>query len=240
MKIEVLSLILVSLFVGLQGCIFDNAFDCEHGRGDVVEENFALDDLEGIHLSIDANVHLTQGDEGHVTIIAQANIIDELDFKVRSRDLRIGNDRCIRNHEPIEIYITTPTLRELTVSGSGYVIGEGTWIVQDLALRVSGSGDIDLDLEADDVEANISGSGSVTLYGEIDELEANISGSGDLKAYGAVSNTADIKISGSGTAEVTVIDLLIARISGSGKVYYRGEPAVESKISGSGKVVNDN
>ncbi len=58
---KVISIWLVCLMVGMQGCVFDNAFDCEHGRGEVVEENFALDDLDGIHLGIDANVHLTAG-----------------------------------------------------------------------------------------------------------------------------------------------------------------------------------
>ena len=189
---------------------------------------------------MDATLFLTQGDEHSVTISAQPNIIDEIDFRVRNRELVINNDRCLRNYEPVEIYMTVPEIRELSISGSGSIISQNQIFISDLELNLSGSGYMDLDINGDDVFARISGSGDMKLQGFIDDLDYTVSGSGNLHAFDLEAQTADIRISGSGNVEVTVNEHLDVRISGSGDVYYRGAPAIESRISGSGKVIDDN
>lgn len=227
-------------FLVLQSCVLDNVFDCEHGRGDIIEESFDLDDVNSISLRMDATIFLTQGDDPGVIISAQANIIDEIDFRVRNRELIIDNHRCLRNYDPIEIYITTSDIRELNVSGSGSILSENQLVVNDLQLNISGSGKMDLNILADDVSGRISGSGDMDLQGTMDDLNFTISGSGNLNAFDLEAQTANLTISGSGNAEVTVLEHLEVRISGSGDVYYRGNPTIDSRISGSGKIVDDN
>jgi hypothetical protein len=78
------------------------------------------------------------------------------------------------------------------------------------------------------------------LEGTGDELDFNLSGSGELKAFGMQMNEADVVISGSGDAEVRVVNRLSARISGSGNVLFRGNPVVNSTITGSGRVIDAN
>jgi hypothetical protein len=224
----------------LQACVLDDVFDCEHGRGDIVEESFDLDDVNSITLRMDATVFLTQGDDLGVVISGQANIIDEIDFRVRNRELVIDNDRCLRNYDPIEIYITTPEIRELNISGSGSILSENQLVVNDLQLNISGSGKMDLNILADDVFGRISGSGDMVLQGTMDDLNYTISGSGNLKAFDLETQTANITISGSGNAEITVVEHLEVRISGSGDVYYRGNPSIDSRLSGSGRIIDDN
>lgn len=232
--------LIIAIALGMQSCVLDDVFDCEHGRGGIIEETFSLGDIHTINLRMDATVYLTQGDERSVTISAQANIIDEIDFRVRNRELVIDNDRCLRNYDPVEIYITTPDIRELKIAGSGSIISENELVVDDLQLSISGSGDMDLDILADDVFARISGSGDMHLQGVIDDLNFSVSGSGNLHAFDLETQTADITISGSGNAEVTVVQSLDVRISGSGDVYFRGDPLIDSRISGSGKIIDDN
>jgi hypothetical protein len=232
------ALILLTCFI--QSCVLDNVFDCVHGRGDIIEETFGIDDINSIDLRMDAQVFLTQGDQRQVVISGQANIIDEIDFRVRNRELVIDNHRCIRNFEPVEIFITVPDIRQLSIAGSGKIISENQLNVNDLELSISGSGDMELDMVGDDVNGRISGSGSIDLRGIIDDLNFTVSGSGTLRAFDLESQTANLTISGSGDIEVTVIEVLDVRISGSGSVYYRGNPRVDSRISGSGKVVDDN
>ncbi|MCB0668729.1 MAG: DUF2807 domain-containing protein [Saprospiraceae bacterium] len=233
-------LFIIFVAINFQSCVLDDVFDCEHGRGDVIEETFDIDDVTSIALRMDATLFLTQGDEHSVTISAQPNIIDEIDFRVRNRELVINNDRCLRNYEPVEIYMTVPEIRELSISGSGSIISQNQIFISDLELNLSGSGYMDLDINGDDVFARISGSGDMKLQGFIDDLDYTVSGSGNLHAFDLEAQTADIRISGSGNVEVTVNEHLDVRISGSGDVYYRGAPAIESRISGSGKVIDDN
>ena len=50
---------------------------------------------------------------------------------------------------------------------------------------------------------------------------------------------ADVEVSGSSRAKVSVSNDLKAEASGSSIIYYRGEPAVEMNTSGSSSVVKD-
>ena len=98
----------------------------------------------------------------------------------------------------------------------------------------------DLALEADDIEVDISGSGKVVLEGIADEIDLNITGSGDLRAFNITAREGNIKISGSGDAEVRIEDRLDVRITGSGDVYYKGQPLLDVSITGSGEVIDAN
>lgn len=218
------------------GCIDDNGI-CEKGRGDNVTEAIETSDFSGVSLRMDAQVYIEQGTKTEVLVNAQLNIIDELDIAVRNDVLVIDTDRCLTSHSKIEIYITMEDIREVNISGSGDVIGDSKFIVSDLDLRISGSGDMDLEVEANRISADVSGSGDMYLVGLTGELSYRVSGSGDLHSFGLISDRADILINGSGDAEVHVLDFLDVRISGSGDVFYKGDPMVESKVSGSGDVI---
>ncbi len=240
MKTILKCLSMASLVALVPGCVIDNTFDCKHGRGEVTTETFVLDDFSEVRLRMDATVYVTQGDSREVTLIAQSNIADEIEFKIRGDELIIDNDRCLRNFAEIEIFLTMDRIRALSLSGSGAIISENVLEVNDLDLNVSGSGTLDLAIEADDVHADLSGSGDIRLEGVANDLRYRVSGSGDLHAFGLITQTADITISGSGDAEVFVEEFLDVRISGSGDVYYKGDPRIESKTSGSGRVHDAN
>ena len=231
-------LILVALI--MNSCIIDEVFDCEHGRGDVEEEEFFVNEFTDVRLGVDADVFITQGDDHHVRVLAQGNILDELDFRVRNRTLSIGRDRCLKDYRNIEVYLTMINIEHLDISGSGSIRGENIFQVRDLGLEISGSGNIDVALEGDDIEARVSGSGDLVLEGQADVLDYRVSGSGDLESFDLQVRRADINISGSGNAEVYVTDFLDVRISGSGDVFYKGDPDIDSRISGSGRIIDAN
>lgn len=222
------------------GCFIDDAFDCERGNGSDVTESFDVKDFSGVRLTMVANVYITQGEAQDVVITAQPNIIDELRLRVRNDVLIIDTDQCIRDYYEVDIFITMPVIEELSLTGSGKIIGENTFLVNDIELNISGSGDMDLDLEAEDVRGAISGSGEVTIEGEARSLDYRISGSGNLRAFDLIVNRADLVISGSGDMEVFVEENLDVRISGSGDVMYKGNPNIDASVSGSGNVVNAN
>lgn len=233
-------LVLLWVILSMSSCLLDNWVDCEHGRGDTISEEFDLRDFSTVKLHIDATVYIRQGDDERASISGQANIIDHVDFKVRSDVLTIRTDRCIRNYEPIEIFLTVSDLKQIRVTGSGAVLGEGDWELDDVDLSVTGSGEIFLLLDADDISARISGSGDIQLEGSSNRLDLMITGSGEYYGYEMMTNKAKVTVSGSGSARVYVEDQLDVRITGSGDVYYRGDPVIQSRITGSGQVIDDN
>lgn len=114
------------------------------------------------------------------------------------------------------------TLRLIKVSGSSDVEFVNHFANQkDLEVRISGSGKIDLDMDARDINANISGSGDLFMKGSADNLDFSVTGSGNINAYELTAQKADVRISGSGGMELSVENRLDAHISGSGSVRER-------------------
>jgi hypothetical protein len=76
----------------------------------------------------------------------------------------------------------------------------------------------------------------MTASGKTDDLHVIISGFGSFDGQDMHSQTADINLSGAGSATMWVDDELDAQISGAGSVDYYGEAAVRKNVSGVGGV----
>lgn len=232
--ITILPILFVSCEDGFMGGIV--------GHGDVVQANLYLDDFDGFVSTIAADIYLRQGEEMEVVMEAQRNIIDNLDLdRVKNGIWEIKYDHSVRQAKPVKIFITMPYLTKAGLSGSGEIIGESPFTgCDELELVISGSGKMNVEAECKNIFVNISGSGDMYLTGSTNNLDCAITGSGGIHAYEMVSQSAEVRVSGSGNGMLRVDDELIVSISGSGSVYYKGYPTIDAHISGSGKVKNDN
>jgi hypothetical protein len=90
--------------------------------------------------------------------------------------------------------------------------------VKDLkALKVSGSGNVNAeDISTDELAVILSGAGNVKIGGETDSQEINISGSGSYQAEDLESKEVKVDVGGSGSTVVNVSDELNAEVSGIG------------------------
>lgn len=238
MKTKLILLALFPLFL-FQSC--QKYILCEKGEGAVVTQTLDMPPLEGLDLCIAADVNLTYGETQSVSVTAQQNVIDNLARDVRSGIWNIRFDQCMRKYNGLTIDITLPILRKIEVSGSGDIRGTNLFEEQDdLELSISGSGNVDLAIDADQIDSRISGSGDVELEGSANLNFFKVSGSGNLSAYGLLAQESEVRISGSGNARVQVENRLDVNISGSGDVYYKGNPAINVNISGSGDLHNTN
>jgi hypothetical protein len=105
----------------------------------------------------------------------------------------------------------------------------------------TGSGKMEIDVDADEIEVDLTGSGEIELYGSADATNFSISGSGEIKADHLTQLECYASISGSGRIYVYVEEYLEVKISGSGDIYYKGYPAIKDPIiSGSGSLRNIN
>jgi len=230
------------------------------GEGPVVSEQVEMTDVEGIILEIPATVYLTQGDVQSIRIEAQQNILDNM-IKSNDNDVfRLSFDKNVSRSEPVRVYMTVASLREVDLRGSGEIIGDSKFSTDGkLFVNISGSGNIDIEADAVDVDLNISGSGEIKiktvcsaidgsisgsgdiiLSGSSKQSDLNISGSGGFSAYNFSTQICDINTAGSGDARLNVSDNLIVHIAGSGNVYYIGHPSISVNIAGSGSVINAN
>lgn len=208
------------------------------GHGDEVTRTRAVGTFDEIEMGGEFDVYLTQGEAKDIVLEGQENVLADIRTTTNNNKLKIDfRSHRVKISDPVRVYITTPDLKGLTFSGANAVHGLTEWHVNDLNLKTSGSGKINLTLRgADEVESSISGSGEIILGGDARVHNLDVSGSGKLKAFDLSTKTTSVKISGSGQADVRASEHLKATISGSGKVRYKGNPLIESSVSGSGKI----
>lgn len=249
----VLLLVLASSFV-FTGCDLDEI--CERGKGTRVTQEIFVPEMTGLNLSVAANVYITQDSVQKIEITAQENIIELLKLDVDSDGVwKIDFEGCVRKISEVDIHISVKDLESLKVTGSGDIVGQNRFDVADLDLKISGSGSIQLDYDADQVttsitgsgtiisdltaasiESKVAGSGDVTMVGTVDELDHRVTGSGDFSGFDLIAQNVYVKISASGDADVHAVQTLEVDISGSGSVTYDGSPQVTTNITGSGNV----
>lgn len=208
------------------------------------KENREVHNFESISLSIHAKVYLTQDNSTSVQIKGDPDDLKEIITEVDNGSLKIKRKKnrgwaWNNSFKKVEIYITTPNIKNLKISGSGNIIAKSSIKTNNVDYAISGSGNIFIDdLQAETLECHISGSGDMNLKGEIkNDLEVNISGSGDIDAAYLKAEDVSVKVSGSGDCKVYATRNLNARVAGSGDIYYRGKPqSIDSKSAGSGSI----
>lgn len=217
----------------------DDGFNCDRAHGSVVTEQRNLPAFNRVTNAIGADIVLRQEPDQEVLITTRESLLNDITTSVINGELIIDYRGCYRDAN-IEIFIATPEVEAVHNVGSGDVVGDNTWYADQMDLRITGSGKIDAEINAQSLYSEITGSGTMELFGAVDHGRLRISGSGDIFAFNLDSNSQEIVISGSGKCEVLAQDLLEVRISGSGDVYYKGYPQISSSISGSGGVFNAN
>lgn len=207
-----------------------------------------VDKFTEISLRVGAKVHLQQGDQQSLEIVAKSSTLEDLITEVKDGKLIIrfpNKDFFWKTFQPgeITINITIPEITGLGVSGSGDIIADDGIKGRDLELAVSGSGNIKIsDLEAVAVKSIISGSGNIVLSGDksAEDLSVAISGSGNFKGMDFSADDVNVRVSGSGNVGVQANKNLNIRLAGSGDVTYKGHPLVDQSVAGSGKVRHAN
>jgi len=217
---------------------FSSCEDTLRGHGDDITSTRSVGNFDKIDMGGEFEVYLKQGPAEDIILEGQENVLADIRTTTNNNELEIEfRSHRVKISEPVRVYITTPNLKALTFSGSNSVRGLTNWNVDDLELKMSGSGSIDLTLiGADEVESSLSGSGEIILGGDANEHNLDISGSGKLKAFDLATKVTTVDISGSGKSDVRAAERLKANISGSGTVRYKGNPGIESSVSGSGKI----
>lgn len=257
MKTNHISLLLTALLGGilfLTSCYVD--WDKVDGNYNVQSEMREFPAFNRIYNEGSFEVYVIPDSSYFAVIEAESNLIPRIATLIKGTALEVTTKDDLRNHYPMKIFIHTPDIHGVFLSGSGLINAEDIQ-TEFIEMGISGSGQIEfqgnadiffasisgsgagiIDVVADEVTGKISGSGFMQFYGEAGKAFFEISGSGEIRAYELPVDTCEADISGSGNMFVNVSELLKANISGSGSVYYMGNPVVDASISGSGSVIH--
>lgn len=206
------------------------------GSGKLITAEREVSEFNKVHLKGSGNVFLTPGEKQSLEIITDDNIMPLIETDVSGKKLTISHGNSRLRPTSFEIYITVENLEGVGISGSGDIIGKDPFVTDTLYAEISGSGDMDLEVETGMLETKISGSGSIHLSGKAEDFTISINGSGKIDALDMEAKNASVKVNGSGDCRVYASETLDAKISGSGDVYYKGRPQINTEISGSGSL----
>lgn len=235
MKKTIQSIFLSTLLFAIIG----NAQTKVKGNGKVITEERTTTQYDEINVSGFFDVVLVSGKEGVITIEGEENILPYVKVEVSGNVLKIYTKESFNISAKKDIILTVPfeQISSVSLSGSGDITTKNTIVGTTFKAKLSGSGDLNLDLKVTDLESSLSGSGDVVLIGNADNIVFKTSGSGDVDAIDLIAKKADVSISGSGDMKVNCTENLFARVSGSGDIFYKGEPEFkDTKVSGSGDI----
>jgi hypothetical protein len=258
MKTHPLLLLIISFYAGIVYIGCDGMGRCIDGNEIKETETRNVGSFTGISSESFFDVFIIQDSIEQVIVEAESNLLPYIQTVVSGSNLVLREQKhyCVDNNLPVKITVRVRNLERVYLTGSGNVQGNSEFVANSFKVDLTGSGNIDLEVNAQEVEAWISGSGNIdigattshikaiitgsgniNLWGETIDTDLEISGSGNIKAYGLIQDNCYVNISGSGSVYVHVSDYLDVKITGSGSVYYRGNPQVKANITGSGMIV---
>ncbi len=209
------------------------------GNGNLATENRSITNVQKIILENGCDVEITQGPVASLKVEADDNLIPYIITREEGITLRITskNHTSLSSDNPIKVYITTTKLEQIQLTGSGNIIGKTKFTGSDkLTLKISGSGDINLDVNAPRVDGNITGSGTIAVTGETKDEDIHIVGAGNYNADGLKAENAVVRITGAGDVKVFTDNNLDVNITGVGSVLYKGNATLKQRVTGSGDV----
>ena len=218
------------------GRMYRNDRGTERGNRDIITVDRPVSSsFERIVLKISGEVRIYQSEEAKVSVTTDSNLEKYIQTEIKNGVLEIKTDRRegLRPSKNI-ITVYMPVIAELDISGSGTINFMNKISGEALRRTISCSGEIQGELEYNNLFANIRGSGGITLTGKSQKAELDISGSGAFECLELEAQDVIVKISGSGNTRVNAINNLTGRISGAGNIVYKGSPKITYSGSGSG------
>lgn len=218
---------------------------------DMVTQSRPLRGFERVHVNGSPTVYFTQADSFSVRVKGPedklGNIITEVNgstLTVRNKG-KVGLINISAGGNHCTVYVTSPDLVGVSVSGSGDFLCDGHVDTDELDVRVTGSGNIEFsDVICDRCNAQVVGSGDLEImHLDTRQTSGTVVGSGDLKIKQVNSANTDLEVRGSGDIKVDFLSgcgAVKAEILGSGDITLKGKVRkFNMKKRGSGDIDTD-
>ena len=168
------------------------------------------------------DVHYTQGNKCSVTFRGDEDDISDLRITCDGRTLKLWqrshNRHSSGDEYSVDVYITSPVLTAVGISGAADMDMKGRIKVDDFDVDISGAGNLDIDdMTGSNLDVDVSGAGDLDM-GRITFTYAGISLSGASNCSTSSLKGGDLKLSASGASDADLdgVDVNNAYCSASG------------------------
>ena len=210
-----------------------------NGNGNVTTVEHEVGSFDELRLKGIFNVFLHHGSSESVKVVADENLHRYVDIENDGGILEIDNKPRINigKKNKMEIHITFSNVKKMKLGGVGNIQTGNALKMDKLDLIISSVGNVELELECNDLFAEMNSVGNVSLSGKIKNVEIDNRSVGRLGAYDLEVDYLKLYARGVGGTEVYAAKEMSLDASGIGNVHYRGDAVITHlKTSGLGKV----
>lgn len=187
------------------------------GNGEQATETRQIALFDRIEAGGAIELVISTGKETTLSISGESNILPLITTTVNQGELTIASKGSYQSNERIRVVVTTPHLKELSISGAANVEAD-----------IPDGNSLDLDF---------SGASNAILRGNIKELDLNVSGAGSIDASSLNSESVRADVSGAAAIKVRASNAARVSVSGFASVEVFGSPSARrERVSGTGSV----
>lgn len=202
-------------------------------------EKIDVSNFNALSVSSAFVIEISVGSTESLEIEIEDRYRDDLIAEVRRGTLVIGLESSSRNRrmrESPRAYLTVKSLDKINVSGAVNLRTLDILKGDRLDVELSGASVAKMEVEVRELYVGASGACVINMEGSAREQTLKTSGATVYRAYDLESERANIRVSGAGSANVSVSERLDARASGASSIRYKGDPDVNKDTSGASSV----
>lgn len=200
-----------------------------------------LETFKGVAVSSSVEATLVKGDKNHIYVEVQNVDLEDVKVEIEKGILYVGK-KYKKNWninwgsgKRIKAIITyADELSYLSASSSADLVADDVVYSDQLKINVSSSGDMNVEVEAQELDIDVSSSADLNIKGSAYKAQIDASSSADLNGKKLIIDELKVSASSSADVYIHVKSKLKAKASSSADIVYYGNPTNVDKSSSSG------
>ena len=199
-------------------------------------------DFDAVKVSAGIDLYISMDNEESVRVVADEDIIDDIQTEVRGGTLRIymKDNNWLDNlfnwgrSQSRKVYVTARKLKSIEASSGSDVKSENKLEGDVLKVEASSGSDVNLDVVYKEVSLSASSGSDARLSGKAKFFTASASSGSDINARDLEAQFCNVNVSSGADAIVTATEELKANASSGADVRYYGNPEIVDANESSG------
>ena len=199
-----------------------------------------IDAFDQVKVSDDLQVEFIKSDKENITIVANGIGYDKIVTESSGRELRVKVKTGVYKDTDVKIEVEYVKLRSIEASNKANVTFREVLTGDELNLKASGGGVINVEVDVSALKASLSNGGRIEISGSADLQEVDANLGSKFNAYELETENGFVKSNTNSEVVVWVKNKLDATAGSKAQLKYRGKPAeVKSSTSLGGKISGD-
>lgn len=211
------------------------------GNGNVIDRERRIQEFDKVEIDGDFEVVFLNNEfDKKIIFHGDANLQGLILAKVENGVLSIGYKgpvEIIEQTAPLKVTIPTRSVTEITNAGSGVVRNMGVIEAENLVLKNTGEGSLELNIKTENSDISLTGSGKIALSGRSNTATIKNTGSGTIDGKEISIFFSEINLDGTGNIYTNTLNGIDGIINGSGNIYYKVTKTVSVEENSTGRAL---